>query len=122
MRWILYAPLFTNFLAGLVQVWRSPNNIPMNFVPYDRYGAVSNPVTPHPDWIQDKSRDIFPTAINILLGGPQQFVCYANDCHNSINLPETFALYLVALLMLWGVIIMPWILLQIFLDYAGSYN
>lgn len=100
-RWLLYAPLFAIFLGGLVSLWGS--SIPMNF----DFSKVHK-----------ANQVIFPTAINILIGGPRQLV----NLTNSVNLEDTFALYLVALLMLWGVIIVPWILLQIFLDYAFSYN
>lgn len=101
-RWLLYAPLFAIFLAGLVRLWRSDNNIPLNFdLPT---GAVS--------------QEIYPTATSILIGGPQMVLSLKNSANNV----ETFALYLVALLMLWMVILLPWVLLQIFLEYAMSYN
>ena len=56
------------------------------------------------------------TAINILLGGPGQTI----GISNSVNLRDTFALYVVALLMLWVVILLPFLLLQIFLDYLSN--
>lgn len=102
-RWVLYAPLFAIFLKGLVYLWQ--HKIPLIFIPPGGTGAIGDP-----------NQVIFPTAINILLGGPQQLVSPSN----SVNLTETFALYVVALIMLWIVVILPWILLQIFLDYATS--
>jgi len=97
-RWLLYGPLFAIFLAGLVGIWRSSANIPLNFA---------------------KNSDvIYPTAINILLGGPQQTLSLTN----SVNNKDTFALYIVALLMLWVVIILPFLLLQIFLDYLKTFS
>lgn len=96
-RWLLYAPLFALFLHGLVNVWRS--GIPMSF----NFSNVGG-------------SPVYPTAINILLGGPGQQI----DSSNSINLPDTFALYVVALLMLWVVILLPFLLLQIFLDYISN--
>lgn len=101
-RWLLYAPLFALFLNGLVSVWRS--GIPMNFT-LPKPGAEIPP-------------PIYPLAINILLGGPGQQI----DINNSVNLPDTFALYVVALLMLWVVILLPFLLLQIFLDYLNNYS
>ncbi len=98
-RWLLYAPLFSIFLKGLVSLWR--DQIPLFF---------GNPN------IGVAGKEIYPTAVNILLGGPKQYVTPTN----SVNLTETFALYVVSLIMLWGVIILPWILLQIFLDYASN--
>lgn len=96
-RWLLYAPLFALFLHGLVNVWRS--GIPMSF-DFSKVGGVMT----------------YPTAINILLGGPGQQISPTN----SINLRDTFALYVVALLMLWVVILLPFLLLQIFLDYLNN--
>lgn len=99
-RWLLYAPLFAIFLSGLVRLWQT--SLPLLF---DFSGVSSGQV-------------VYPTAVNILLGGPRQQVGIAN----SINLPDTFALYLVSIIMLWIVIIMPFILLQIFLDYLFAMN
>lgn len=95
-RWLLYAPLFAIFLHGLVVMWR--DRIPLSF----DFSQVGN--------------QIYPTAINILLGGPGQQI----GLNNSVNLRDTFALYVVALLMLWVVILLPWLLLQIFLDYLNN--
>jgi hypothetical protein len=97
-RWLLYAPLFAIFLHGLVITWRA--GIPLPF-----------------DFSRVSAGDIvYPTAINILLGGPGQTI----GINNSVNLRDTFALYVVALLMLWVVILLPFLLLKIFLDYLNS--
>lgn len=95
-RWLLYAPLFALFLRGLVIMWR--DRIPLAFD------------------FTDVGTTVYPTAINILLAGPRQSIAL----DNSINLTDTFALYVVALLMLWVVILLPFLLLQIFLDYLNS--
>lgn len=101
-RWLLYAPIFAIFLSGLVHLWSSStgliSGIPLKFN-FD--GAVE-----------------YPTAISILLGGPGQTV----SLNNSINNKDTFALYVVALLMLWVVIILPFLLLQIFLDFLHNFS
>lgn len=104
-RWVLYGPLFMIFLRGLVEIWRfgpkATTGIP---VVMDLSKAYSNP---DPAMLQ------FPTSINILLAGPGKFALSGNQ---NINFTETFVLYLIALIMLWMVIIMPWLLLKIFLD------
>jgi len=99
-RWVMYAPLFAVFLSGLVKLWSAGLPLIFNFT-----GAA-------------RGDQVYPTAINILLGGPGQHI----GINNSVNLPDTFALYLVALIMLWAVIILPFILLQIFLDHMMAYN
>ena len=96
-RWLLYAPIFAIFLSGLVFIWRSGIPLKFNFV---------------------SGKVVYPTAINILLGGPGQPLSLTNSVNNS----DTFAQYVVALLMLWVVIILPFLLLQIFLDYMNSVN
>lgn len=100
-RWLLYAPLFAVLLSGLVKVWETFIPLSFNFS-----GAGSS------------SSVVYPTAVNILLGGPGQHLSLTN----SVNYTDTFAQYIVALLMLWVVIILPFILLQIFLDYLSSFS
>lgn len=97
-RWLLYAPLFALFLRGLVIMWQ--DRIPLAF----DFAA------------REAGQIVYPTAINILLGGPREPL----SINNSVNLTDTFALYVVALLMLWVVILLPFLLLQIFLDYINS--
>lgn len=100
-RWLLYAPLFAIFLHGLVVVWQK--GIPLYF-PQIAQG------------LPQAGEVVYPTAINILLGGPGQAISMTN----SVNLSNTFALYVVALLMLWVVILLPFLLLKIFLDYLAT--
>jgi hypothetical protein len=109
-RWLFYAPLFALFLHGLVVLWRSPK-LPLAFdftthLPGGPCLAATDP----------SYYNCYPTAINILLGGPGQTIGY----QNSVNLPDTFALYVVALIMLWVVILLPFLLLRIFLDYLNT--
>lgn len=106
-RWVLYAPLFMIFLRGLVEVWRftkgpTPAGIPLGFKLDD---------------VTKIDKILYPTSINITLGGPSQILAG----NSNVNLTDTFVLYLVALIMLWMVIIMPWILLRIFLDYFNGF-
>lgn len=102
-RWLLYGPIFAILLAGLVALWKSPAGIPLTFTPAD----PNNP-----------SSLIYPTAINILLGGPGQTISIAN----SVNIPDTFAQYVVALIMLWVVILLPFLLLKILLDSFHDFS
>lgn len=109
-RWVLYAPLFAIFLRGLVEIWKfgvGTNNA--TGVPLSFKTELAGTLTAN-------GQIDYPTAINILLGGPGQLVLG----NNNVNYRDTFVLYLVALLMLWMVIILPWILLRIFLDYFNG--
>src|SRR3989344_3981928 len=114
-RWLLYAPIFAVFLSGVVALWRAGSDkipgIPLNFgASVGRGDELINGIG------EAGTKVIYPTAVNILLGGPGQQLSIAN----SVNLPQTFALYVVALLMLWVVILLPFLLLQIFLDYLHN--
>ncbi len=102
-RWLLYGPLFAIFLNGLVVLWSSSKGIPLGF-DFTTTGKVPGTDT------------VYPTAVNILIGGPGQTISFTN----SANLQDTFALYVVSLIMLWVVIILPFILLKIFLDFASG--
>ncbi len=104
-RWLLYGPLFAIFLNGLVVLWSS--------------GSETNPGIPlgfTMVGVGDPGKVIYPTAVNILIGGPGQALGF----NNSVNTQDTFALYVVALIMLWVVMILPFILLKIFLDFASG--
>lgn len=100
-RWLLYGPLFSVLLFGLVTLWSS--GIPLGFN-FENAGKPESVV--------------YPTAISILLGGPGQNISVTN----SLNYTDTFALYVVSLLMLWVVILLPFLLLKIFLDYFHSFS
>lgn len=96
-RWLFYGPLFAILLAGLVMMWKS--GIPLNFS------------------TQPEGTVVYPTAINVLLGGPG----IAVDPANNLNNVDTYAKYLIALLMLWVVIALPFVLLRIFRDALASF-
>lgn len=93
-RWLFYAPLFSIFLSTIVSIWGS---------------GIFKPNV-------NTSEVVYPTAINILLGAPQQNISVLN----SLNTSSTFLLYVLALVMLWVAIIVPFILLKIFLNYFQS--
>ena len=98
-QWVFYGPLFALFLGGLAKIWNSNSHIPFNF-----------------DFSRTNSMDgfVYPTTINILYGGPAQNL----DLLNSSNYADTFAEYIIALIMLWAVTFFPWWLLRIFRDYC----
>src|SRR3989338_6879185 len=98
-QWVFYGPLFGLFLGGLAAIWNSPSHIPFNF-----YFSRTNKMEGF----------IYPTTINILYGGPAQKL----ELLNSANYADTFAEYVIALIMLWAVTIFPWWLLRIFSDYC----
>jgi hypothetical protein len=108
-RWLLYGPLFAIFLAGLVALWTQGVGIPLD---------LQNVPCENPPADASAAEFQYPTSISILLGGP----CQQVTLFNSLNTTDSFIQYVVALLMLWMVIIVPFILLKIFLDYFKDFN
>lgn len=98
-QWVFYGPLFALFLGSLAKIWNSPSHIPYVF-DFSRTHQMSQAV--------------YPTSINILYGGPAQTL----GIWNTSNYVDTFAEYVIALIMLWTVLILPWWLLRIFRDYC----
>ncbi len=94
-QWLFYGPLFAAFLGATATIWKAGLPFIFNF---SRAGT--------------KKGYIFPTATNILLGGPAQQLTALNN----INYIDTFAEYIITLIMLWATIFFPWWLLRIFRD------
>lgn len=97
-RWLLYAPLFSIFLFGLVSFWKT--TIPLQF--------------------NDGNLLYDTSATNLLLGGPSQDASQVVSISSSVNTQATFALYVVSLIMIWVVVVLPFLLLKIFFDYASD--
>lgn len=99
-QWIFYGPLMALFLGALANIWNSaPTHIPYIF-DFSRTHKLGEMV--------------YPTSINILYGGPAQQL----GVFNTSNYVDTFAEYIISLMMLWTVLILPWWLLRIFRDYC----
>lgn len=99
-QWVFYGPLMALFLGGLANIWNtSPVHIPYIF-DFSR--------------VHKMGQMVYPTSINILYGGPAQKL----GLFNTSNYVDTFAEYIISLMMLWTVMILPWWLLRIFRDYC----
>ena len=100
-QWVFYGPLFALFLGALTKIWQSGIPFPFDF---SRTTQVSG--------------YIYPTGINIVYGGPAQVGPQIISLLNNGNYVDTFAEYVISLVMLWAVILFPWWLLRIFRDYC----
>jgi len=96
-QWVFYGPLLALFLGGLATIWKI--GIPYVF-DFSRAGSIQG--------------YIYPTAINILYGGPAQKLAATNNG----NYIDTFVEYIITLIMLLAVTIFPWFLLRTFQDYC----
>jgi len=100
-QWVFYGPLFALFLGALATIWR--RGIPYLF-DFSRAGNMLG--------------YIYPTGINITYGGPAQVGSHKLSALNNGNYVDTFAEYVITLVMLWAVTFFPWWLLRIFRDYC----
>ena len=96
-QWVFYGPLLALFLGSMATIWK--NGIPFLF-DFSRTDTAAG--------------YIYPTAINILYGGPAQQLSASNNG----NYVDTFVEYIITLIMLWAVTIFPWFLLRTFRDYC----
>ena len=106
-QWAFYGPMFGIFLWALSKIWEAGIPFAFNF-----------------SRILGDNGVVYPLAINILYGGPQQVAGGLGQplSHqapiNSGNYIDTFMEYVIALIMLWVVMVLPWWLLRIFRDYC----
>ncbi|PJC32633.1 hypothetical protein CO049_02400 [Candidatus Roizmanbacteria bacterium CG_4_9_14_0_2_um_filter_36_12] len=96
-QWVFYGPLFALFLGALATIWKA--GIPFIF-DFSRHDIAAG--------------YIYPTATNILWGGPAQKLTSLNN----INYIDPYVEYIITLIMLWAVTFFPWWLLRTYLDYC----
>lgn len=104
-QWLFYGPLLALFLYANSTIWK--NGIPFGFN-FSRVGSADGYV--------------YPTGIIITYGGPAQRAAGSGSQQigalNNGNYVDTFAEYVITLIMLWAVTFFPWWLLRIFRDYC----
>ncbi len=104
-QWLFYGPLLALFLYANSTIWE--NGIPFGF-DFSRTGSPNGYV--------------YPTGIIITYGGPAQKLANSGGqpigALNNGNYIDTFAEYVITLIMLWAVTFFPWWLLRIFRDYC----
>lgn len=99
-QWLFYGPLFALFLGSISTLWKQGIPFLFDFSRVDKLVGY-----------------VYPTAINITYGGPAQKLSALNNG----NYVDTFAEYVITLIMLWAAIVFPWWLLRIFRDYCCDY-
>lgn len=100
-QWLFYGPLFALFLGATGAIWRYGIPFPFDFSRINSYLGY-----------------VYPNAMIITYGGPAQLGTTTINAFNSSNYIDTFAEYVISLIMLWAVIFFPWWLLRIFRDYC----
>lgn len=96
-QWLFYGPLVALFLGAMATIWKQ--GIPFIF-DFSRINTAKG--------------YIYTTAINITYSGPHG----SPKIIDNGNYVDTFAEYIITLIMLWAVTFFPWWLLRIFRDYC----
>ena len=90
MRWLLYGPLFYLFIGVYITLWKLGIPLPFDFLRTDV---------------------VYPNGANILLAGPGQQA----SINNNLNTPDTFIYYVFALIMLWAIMAIPFVITHLFI-------
>ena len=111
-QWLFYGPLLALFLGAMARIWDSGIPFRFDFSRVTQAGQLFN-----------SNGYVYPSGINIVYGGPaqRQFEGGLNrsiNAGNNGNYVDTFAEYIITLIMLWAVTFFPWWLLRIFRDYC----
>jgi len=126
-RWLLLGPLFALFLTAIPFIWRNTDisNIGKT-IPEQQVKTSGIPIGVNPGIFggtEATSSNIYQSGTNILLAPPgstKTLPQLTSDLTKGNNLSETdtYARYIVALLMLWGAIILPFLLLRIIMGIS----
>src|SRR3989344_1977487 len=90
MRWLLYGPLFYLFIGVYITLWKIGIPLPFDFLRTDL---------------------VYPNGANILLAWPGQQA----SINNNLNTPDTFIYYVFALIMLWAIMAIPFVITHLFI-------
>jgi len=128
-RWLLLGPLFALFLTAIPFIWRHTDISDIGkTLPTQQVQTSGIPIGVSPGIFQGTtpeatSSNVYQSGTNILLAPPgstQTFPQLTSDLAKGNNLSETdtYARYIVALLMIWGAIILPFLLLRIIMGIS----
>ncbi|MCX6810037.1 MAG: hypothetical protein NTZ65_04850 [Candidatus Berkelbacteria bacterium] len=126
-RFLFLGPLFVIFLVAVPYIWQRTSITP-TFLPA---GVTRKSGIPLQTGTNDtgKPDNTYESGTNIILmppgvtGGKLQIGSSKDDKGNNLSETDTFVRYLIALLMIWAAIILPFLLLRIIMTFsvqAGS--
>lgn len=130
-QWAFYGPLVALFLGALAKIWSVGIPFVFNFsrAKVSCEPGIFSRSGPNTCAAGKEATEgiVYPLAINILWGGPAQRPDGLGKAltgnvtgapANTASYVDTFAEYVISLIMLWAVIMLPWWLLRIFRDYC----
>ena len=132
-RWLLYGPLFALFLTAVPYIWQKTNLDVSQVYPNKVAQESGVPIDVNTDILRGGQStptlgNVYESGTNILLSPPKNKnigLQLTNEIKSGNNLTETdtYSRYLVALIMIWAAILLPFLLLRIIMGLsieAGS--
>lgn len=112
-RWIFIGPIFAIFLAAVPYIWQQTNLTP-GFLPSGTTRNSGIPLQTNSSLNGEKPQNIYESGTNITLAPPgvtgsKLQVDATAGTGNSLSETDTYARYIVALIMLWLTILLPFI-------------
>lgn len=128
-RWLLLGPLFALFLTAVPYMWSKTNISVQNIYPGQKATNSSIPLEINKTILSPAggsgktSGNVYESGTNIILSPPGNSnpdIQKDNVISSGNNLSETdtYARWIVALLMIWGAIILPFMLLRIIMGFS----
>jgi len=120
-RWLFLGPLFAIFLTAVVYIWQN-TTIEPTFLPSGVSGIDRKSGIPLDAKSDGEAKNIYESGTNIILMPPgvTKGKLQMKDQKGGNNLSETdtYMRYIVALLMIWAAIILPFLLLRIIMSVS----
>jgi len=128
-RWLLLGPLFALFLTSIPYIWNKTNISVKDVYPGQQAQNSGIPLEVqqgilNPSGSTDKTaNNVYESGTNIILAPPgdkNPDIQKDSDITSGNNLSETdtYSRWIVALLMIWGAIILPFMLLRIIMGFS----
>lgn len=128
-RWLILGPLFALFISFIPYIWNNTNIPVANTYQNQKAKNSGIPITVNKDILTDSgsssmtSQNVYESGTNIILAPPgNENAELQKDSNiasgNNLSETDTYSRWIVALLMIWGAIILPFILLRVVMTFS----
>jgi len=127
-RWLFLGPLFALFLTAIPYIWQKTTVNVSQVYPGQNAKESGIPIEINTNILRDKrsgqtTGNVYQSGTNLLLTPPKNTnlsLTHQDVISNGNNLTETdtYARYIIALMMIWGAILLPFLLLRIISSFT----
>lgn len=126
-RWLFLGPLFALFLTAIPYLWQKTEVNVSNVYPGQKAQKSGVPIEINTGILRDRNgatgENVYQSGTNLLLTPPKNTSLAITDQDvisngNNLTDTDTYARYIIALLMIWGAIILPFLLLRIIMGFS----